>query len=142
MTSGRIRKLAIAVAVYETSVTVVVHEGKALILRRGPGAPWMPGAWNLPGGGVDPGESPLRAAVRELKEEAGIRPGRMRELRTIDMGPELGLLHPFVSEGYRGTPRCADNENDLIDWVGLDDLRRFKFVPFVERVLRMALSGR
>jgi 8-oxo-dGTP pyrophosphatase MutT (NUDIX family) len=31
------------------------------------------GSWSLPKGGIDEGESPLDAAIREIKEETGIR---------------------------------------------------------------------
>jgi putative (di)nucleoside polyphosphate hydrolase len=36
-------------------------------------------AWQMPQGGIDPGETPLRAAFRELEEETGI-PDRAVEL--------------------------------------------------------------
>lgn len=34
--------------------------------------PW-PGHWDLPGGGAEPGETPLACALRELYEEFGLR---------------------------------------------------------------------
>ena len=45
----------------------VVHRGRVLFLYRdhGPGA----GNWNLPGGAIEPGESPDQAIRRELAEE-------------------------------------------------------------------------
>lgn len=33
-----------------------------------------PGAWQMPQGGVDPGETPRQAALRELAEETGVDP--------------------------------------------------------------------
>ncbi|MEM7499528.1 MAG: RNA pyrophosphohydrolase [Pseudomonadota bacterium] len=38
-------------------------------------------AWQMPQGGIDPGESPAEAALRELGEETGIRPERVDILR-------------------------------------------------------------
>ena len=50
---------------------------QVLLVRRNPGARFMPGVWVFPGGAVDPGdgdgeEAHRAAAVRELGEEAGI----------------------------------------------------------------------
>jgi 8-oxo-dGTP pyrophosphatase MutT (NUDIX family) len=42
------------------------------------------GVWYLPGGGVHRGESPLRAAARELEEELGLRALELHELGTFD----------------------------------------------------------
>ena len=49
----------------DTAAVVIVRNNKALILQRGYTAPWMPGKWNLPGGGIDQGETPIKAAKRE-----------------------------------------------------------------------------
>src|SRR5580693_9810687 len=43
--------------------------GEVFVARR-IDMPTMP-AWQMPQGGLDPGETPLQAALRELKEEIG-----------------------------------------------------------------------
>ncbi len=43
------------------------REGKVLIAKR-----IRPPLWSLPGGRIEPGESPEEAAARELKEETGV----------------------------------------------------------------------
>ncbi len=45
---------------------------EVLLLRRSAAARFMPGVWVFPGGAVDPGETALQCALRELREEAGI----------------------------------------------------------------------
>lgn len=37
-------------------------------------------AWQMPQGGIDPGEQPWPAALRELEEETGIRPELVEEV--------------------------------------------------------------
>lgn len=39
--------------------------------------------WDLPKGGIDPGESPLQAALRETREETGMR---LREDALLELG--------------------------------------------------------
>jgi putative (di)nucleoside polyphosphate hydrolase len=50
-------------------IMLINRAGKVLVARRAE----MPGseAWQMPQGGIDPGESPCEAALRELKEEIG-----------------------------------------------------------------------
>lgn len=48
-------------------------EGKYLLQMRDNKAPTFPLKWVFFGGGVDPGEEPLTAAIREMEEELGIK---------------------------------------------------------------------
>src|SRR4051794_41969732 len=64
-------------------VRVVVRDGQDRILlfhTHEISAPELGTWWELPGGGLDPGETHVDAAVRELRQEAGIlgMPGAVR----------------------------------------------------------------
>lgn len=51
--------------------------------------------WELPGGAIDPGESPRQAAIRELVEESGCVARDTRWLGVVEVndgGPRFGAL--------------------------------------------------
>lgn len=48
------------------------HDGQILLNQRPQGKPWA-GWWELPGGKLEPGETPRQALDRELHEELGIQ---------------------------------------------------------------------
>jgi 8-oxo-dGTP pyrophosphatase MutT (NUDIX family) len=54
------------------AVVLDIHERMLLFHTRDPTYPELGRWWELPGGGIDPGETFREAAVRELAEEAGI----------------------------------------------------------------------
>lgn len=51
---------------------LVEQQGRLLVLRRRDGR-YLGGQWDIPGGTVEVGETPARAAVRECWEETGLR---------------------------------------------------------------------
>ena len=71
---------------------VLNRAGRVFIGRRteGPEHVDMVHAWQMPQGGVDPGEDPLPAALRELYEETNIRSverlGEIAEWLSLKMG--------------------------------------------------------
>lgn len=118
-----------------TAAIIVMKEGKALILRRGPTAPWMPGAWNLPGGGIDPGEQPGPAAVRECEEEAGITPGNVKFFKKYK-DREFTL---YVFTGESAQEPKLNYESDRYAWVTGEEIQKYRFVPYVAEAVSEAL---
>ena len=58
-----------------------------------------PGTWALPGGGIDPGESPSEAVIREVYEETGQQIEIDRVL-TLDSDHWVGRSHAGVLEDF------------------------------------------
>src|SRR4030095_4957697 len=71
-----------------------MRDGHIPMLERAKGM--MIGFWSVPGGHVDPGETPQEAAARELFEEAGLTPTGPLWLVTAvpPEGDGGGLLSP------------------------------------------------
>lgn len=69
---------------FRASVGAIISNGRGEVLafeRK-----YIPGAWQLPQGGLEEGEEPKNAILREIEEETGIKP---KDLIFIREHPEL-----------------------------------------------------
>ena len=64
---------------------VIVMDGRALLIRRGQAR--LLGEWSLPGGVLECGETLREAAVREAREETGLR---------VEVGEMLGVYERVI----------------------------------------------
>jgi mutator protein MutT len=92
---------------------VVRRDDEVLLVRQSPGHS-LAGQWTLPWGRVDPGESPMAAAVREIREEAGVE-AEVEALLGIQELPEpqqggVALVYLCTHIGGNLTPQ--DTETD------------------------------
>jgi 8-oxo-dGTP diphosphatase len=108
-------------------VALVLNESKILLARRA--NPPQQGLWTLPGGFVDAGEDPARAAERECLEETGLT---VQTTRLWDLIP--GQEHPrgahflivYQAEILSGTMLPGDD----VDRVGFFDLQNLPALAF------------
>lgn len=68
-------------------VIVVNDSGDLLLGRHGRDDGEM-GLWSFPGGGIEPGESPKDAAIRELREETGVDISSVDSIQELDAGSD------------------------------------------------------
>jgi 8-oxo-dGTP pyrophosphatase MutT (NUDIX family) len=109
----------------EAAGTVVHREGLGVLLlwrHRFITDTW---GWEIPAGGVEPGETAEQAAVREVIEETGWQPVGVRHL--ISYEPTNGIsdqrFNLFMATGAIELGEPSDTtESERIEWIQVDEL--------------------
>ena len=122
--------------------TVVLKEGKALLVRQAKGHS-LEGQWSIPWGVVDPGETPEFSALRETFEESGIRAVIKGLLGFQNLKEDwIGLV--FLCKHVKGVPRSDGGiETDKAGYFSQSDLEKLDdpIEPWCEWVVKKVLRG-
>ncbi|UWR06963.1 RNA pyrophosphohydrolase [Ruegeria sp. B32] len=78
-------------------------------------------AWQMPQGGVDEGETPRAAALRELQEEIGVTPDLVEIVAETDDWLPYDLPHDIVPKIWKGRFRGQEQKWFLLRFLGEDD---------------------
>ena len=105
----------------EAVLCYIVHEGRVLLMHKKTGL--GKGKINAPGGRIEPGETPLQAAIRETEEEVGLTPKRLEkriDLHFIFTDGYSLRGYVFFAEDYSGEPRETDEADPF--WCPLPEI--------------------
>jgi 8-oxo-dGTP diphosphatase len=134
-----------AVTPLRFGASIALFQDGAVLLVQRARAPWR-GAWSLPGGGIEAGELPHEAALRELAEETGIIAAieGLLDIIEIEAKDEGGAvqryrLSVFYGRPIRGALRAA-SDAAAARWVPVGELAK---LPMTEGTAALiARAGR
>lgn len=97
----------------------VMQDGKILLTKREDFETWC-----LPSGGVEEGESPAQAALRETKEETGLD---VELTRLVGVYSRIGSWSSgytllFAAQPVSGELRCQEGETIAVEWFAFDEI--------------------
>ncbi|MDA8746836.1 RNA pyrophosphohydrolase [Litoreibacter sp.] len=98
---------------------VVNADGKVFAAQR-LDSPASHPAWQMPQGGIDEGEDPRDAALRELEEETGLTPDKVSILAETDDWLPYDLPHDLVPKLWKGRYRGQMQKYYLLRFNGED----------------------
>lgn len=103
---------------------VIRREDRYLVCRR-PAHKRHGGLWEFPGGKLEPGESDLDAARRELREELDVTAIRVGTRRHVHVDDAFTI--EFLDVEIDREPRAL--EHDEIRWATVTELRTLDLAP-------------
>ena len=126
-----------------------VDEAGRILLARLTYPELKAGWWTLPGGGIDFGEAPTEAVLRELTEETGLT-GAVDSLAGVESWVRSGPVPGGIADDFQaiqiiyrvlvtgGSLRDeVDGSTDTAAWFTRDELREIQVVELVEAGLRL-----
>src|SRR5437588_10502649 len=94
---------------------------EVLALRRASGGR-SPGSWETVHGHISPGETPVQAALREVREETGLDPARLYNVSRVEAfyrhrTDEIALIPVFAAVVDGAAETRASPVHDVVAWV-------------------------
>ncbi len=124
-----------------TTLVYVVHDDRLLLMyrKKQPNR----GLWSPPGGKLEPGESPIAGAMRELHEETGLTGTRPRLAAVVSELDETRRDAWLMFAVRADTPTSAiasDGREGECRWINLDKLASIETPPADLHILRAVLD--
>jgi 8-oxo-dGTP diphosphatase len=127
----------------EIACTLLVDRAGAVLLQLRDGhAPYHPHVWGLPGGAVEPGETPAEAAVRELWEETALRPeAPLRLFARQELAAEGRRKNYFYGATTAGQADVVLGEGAAMLFIPAADVLDRPFTPGTPEMIERFLAS-
>ncbi|MGW6378605.1 (deoxy)nucleoside triphosphate pyrophosphohydrolase [Rhodococcus sp. NPDC055112] len=113
-------------AIREVAAAAIIADGRLLLAQR-VAPPELAGMWELPGGKIEPGETPAQGLRRELREELGVDTVVGDRIGVDVPLPNGMVLRAYLVSLLDGIPTAL--EHSAVRWVTGSELAAADLVP-------------
>jgi 8-oxo-dGTP pyrophosphatase MutT (NUDIX family) len=106
---------------------------KIVLLKRASTKSFAPNYYTGVGGKIEPGETPLESAYRELKEETGIDNFKLKQFAKVQIFNQNYSLYYFWGE-YDQTI-LPKSEDGTLEWTSVKEIFKKKIIPTTRALL-------
>ena len=122
----------------------LMYNNQILILKRSDKVRTHKLKWAGVSGYIEPGETDVMTAYKEIREETGLQEDDVELVRKgepihVQDGPNVWVVHPFLFNSK--TDKIAiDWEHTEYRWIAPEELKSFDFVVFLDHALVAVLK--
>ncbi|MDD3647378.1 MAG: NUDIX hydrolase [Candidatus Dojkabacteria bacterium] len=127
--------------------TVILDKEKVLLVRHTKNASHLTGTYGLPAGKVEPGETIIAAAIREVREETGLQVDKKNIsrlptsycaiIKQKDMQKRMIYIVYYANE-FAG--QIKDSQENEPEWIEIDKLDSINLLPNVHDAINEAVE--
>jgi len=115
---------------------IINGQGKILILKRSFAEKYCAGFWDLPGGRVESSETLRQAAIREVKEESGLRTKLEKNYFYLYHCLDRELdIYGFKAD-LAGGKVALSEEHIEFKWISKDEYKNLEYTPSVTATIK------
>jgi mutator protein MutT len=131
------------------AVALILNEAGEILLgkRNQPELPEIHGKWEFPGGGIDFGETPEQAVIREAKEETGLDVEIIRLLPKIytnfwerEDKAEQVIILAYECKAVGGSLGSNDKEINGLKFIKREDIDYENSLPKTKEIIALLKS--